>query len=147
MKKILVAIITMLALSCGAKADTTTPGQFLLSLGQDVVAVGARDTKGQTRMEFLDGILNVGNYKGQYILAADIGTLDAPPSGTVGTFKGTVGIHAHVLTFLAPYLNLSPDALKFFNYFQFTPRYALDQDIHNWHGVLEVTFGAQIPFN
>lgn len=142
MKKLIIAVFLFSPIIC--KADTQDPGQILTSLLQHVTPVSEFTTHGQTKLEFLDGILQVGHYENDYILAVDGGVSNSLQPDKNGHLAGTFGIHIHAISFLNSLFNINPSLAQTLSLIEATPRYSYDADVH--HGVLGFTFGAKIPF-
>jgi hypothetical protein len=153
MKKLILSFFGLLCVSastwCLAADPTIIPigTQIQLSLLSHVTAVAERSTDGTDRMEFLDGLAQIGSYKGSYILAVDAGFLDSTAPDSNGNFKATYGIHLHAIDTFIKLANvqISPSVQTLLNDLELSPRYSFDTDVH--HGVLGLTFGAVIPFN
>ena len=145
MKKLIFAIITMLGFTCGAKADgPADPSQILASLLQHVTPVSEFTSHGQTKLEFLDGIIQVGHYQGDYVLAVDGGVANSLEPDQAGHLAGTAGVHVHIISFVNSFFKINPALAQTLSLIEATPRYSYDWDVH--HAVLGFTFGARIPF-
>lgn len=147
MKKVL-ALAALLALFSirPSFADTSSPSdQILASLLQHVVGITEFTTHGQTKLEFIDGIIQVGHYKGDYIFAVDAGFCNSTDPDAEGHLAKTAGVHVHVFSALNNYLNFNPALAQTLSLLELTPRWSYDTDVHK--GVLGITFGARIPFN
>lgn len=142
MKKI---IILLLWAGLSPLAYAQDPGQILTSLLQHVTPVSEFTSHGQTKLEFIDGIIQVGHYEGDYILAVDGGVSNSLAPDSAGHLAGTFGIHLHAISFLNSFFRINPELAKTLALIEATPRYSYDADVH--HGVLGFTFGARIPFN
>lgn len=144
MKKLILFAFLFSPFIC--KADTTPqdPGQILTSLLQHVTPVSEFTTHGQTKLEFLDGIIQMGHYEGDYVLAIDGGVSNSLSPDSSGHLAGTFGIHIHAISFLNSFFHVNPALAQTLTLIEATPRYSYDADVH--HGVLGFTFGARIPF-
>lgn len=140
-------LMLLLWLGAGASvpvfADAGTD-QILASLLQHVTPVSEFTSHGQTKLEFLDGIIQVGHYENDYILAIDGGVANSLAGDSQGHLAGTFGVHVHVISFLNSFFKVNPALAQTLSLIEATPRYSYDADVH--HGVLGFTFGARIPF-
>lgn len=118
------------------------PNQILVSLLQHVTAVSEFTSHGETKIQFLDGIVQMGHYHGDYILAIDGGVSNNLE--TSGHLAGTFGIHFHAISAVNEFFRINPALADTLKLLELNPRYSYDADVH--HGVLGVTFGARIPF-
>jgi hypothetical protein len=116
----------------------------LVSLLSHVTAVSEFTTHGQTKMQFLDGIVQFGHYQNDYIFAVDAGVSNSLAPEANGRLAGTVGIHLHAISWINGVFNISPFLADTLKLLEANPRYSYDSDVH--HGVLGFTFGAKIPF-
>lgn len=152
MKKLIAALALAFVLApirpAFADSAITTPiagsDQLVLSLLNHVVGVTEFTTRGTTKIEFIDGLVQFGHYKKDYILAADGGFCNSTVPDTSGHLATTWGIHAHVFSFLNSVLDINPALADSLSLLELTPRWSYDTDVH--HGVLGFTFGARIPF-
>lgn len=143
MKKLLLAVV-VLFVSGVAKADGTIADQLLVSLTQHVVGMTEFTTEGKTKLEFIDGLVQVGHYKGDYVLALDGGFCNSTVPDSSGKIAMTVGIHAHVISAINSWGNINPALAQTLNLLELTPRVSYDGDVHKF--VYGATFGARIPF-
>jgi len=118
--------------------------QFLASLLQHVVGITEFTTHGDTKLEFIDGIIQFGHYKDDYIMAIDGGFCNSLAPDAQGRLSTTWGAHAHLLAPLYGLTGINPALLDTFKMLELTPRWSYDTDVHK--GVFGVTFGARIPF-
>ena len=144
MKKLLIAIL--FGFPAIALADVTptptNPSQIALTLLQHVSAVTEFTSHGEAKIQFLDGIVQMGHYQGEYVAAIDGGVSDSLTE--TGHLAGTVGIHLHVISAVNNLFSINPSLGATLKMLEITPRYSYDWDVH--HGVLGFTFGAEIPF-
>lgn len=146
MKKLMLLAVLVVGPLRPAHADVLSPpDQLLLTLSQHVVGITEFTTHGQTKLEFIDGLIQLGHYKNDYILAFDGGFCNNTEPDKNGRLATTWGVHAHVLSGVNSYFNISPSMAMALEMLELTPRYSYDTDVH--HGVFGVTFGARIPFN
>lgn len=142
--KRLIILGALLGLVRMCHADTPADvSQITASLLQHVIAVSEFTTHGETKLQFLDGIFQVGHYQNDYILAVDGGASNNIQEG--GHLAGTVGIHLHAISFLNNFFQINPSLGQALSMLDATPRFSYDWDVH--HSVLGFTFGARIPFN
>jgi hypothetical protein len=136
-----------------AMADTPTNApttvtafgdQLLLSLIGHVTAVSEATTKGQIKVQFLDGLVNFGHYQGDYIVSLDAGFSDSLSPDAEGHLAATYGAHLHVISGVNKLLNVSPTLGATLDMLELTPRISYDEDVHKW--VKGICFGAQIRF-
>jgi len=120
------------------------PQQILFSLLQHVTSVSEFTTHGNTKLEFIDGIIQGGHYAGDYIVALDGGVSNSLSPDASGHLAGTVGIHIHAISFINSFFKINPALGQTLQAIEATPRYSYDADVH--HGVLGFTFGARINF-
>jgi hypothetical protein len=143
MKKLLFLITLLFSIPCFADTPTTAP-QLLTTLLQHVTGVSEFTSHGQVKMQFLDGIVQIGHYQSDYILALDGGVSNSVAPDDQGHVAATFGVHLHVISFLNNFFKINPSLGQTLQMIEATPRYSYDADVH--HGVLGFTFGAQIPF-
>jgi hypothetical protein len=145
MKKLRILLpLLLLSFIVPAKADNAPTDQLIVTLLQHVVGISEFTTEGKTKLEFIDGIVQVGHYKKDYILALDAGFCNNTVPGVNGRLAMTSGIHAHVLSAINSWGNINPALAETFNMLELTPRVSYDGDVHKF--VYGATFGARIPF-
>lgn len=142
MKKMFL-VLGLLCLTNSAKAETPKD-QFLASLLQHVVGITEFTAHGQTKVEFIDGLIQFGHYKNDYIVAIDGGFCNNTTPDGLGRLATTWGVHAHVLSPLYNLTGLNPWVSQTFKMLELTPRWSYDSDVKK--GVFGLTFGARIPF-
>jgi len=140
------AILSLLSIKAFSEETPipTTESQLLVSLLQHVVAVSELTTHGQTKFQFLDGIVQFGHYKNDYVIGIDGGVSNSLAPDNQGHVAATFGIHLHAISFINNYFTINPTLAQTLTLIEATPRYSYDADVH--HGVLGFTFGARIPF-
>lgn len=144
MKKILVASLLLIGSAVHASAAVTIGDHLMISLLQHVTAVEEDTFDGKIKAAFLDSIVQIGHYRGDYLLAIDAGVVNSVNPDSNGKLAGTVGAHLHVISALAAGLNVNPSLKAALKLLELNPRWSYDADVH--HGVFAVTFGARIPF-
>lgn len=147
MKKLLPLLMLCALVGPIKPAFANTPadsGQILTSLLQHVTAVSEFTTHGQVKVQFLDGIVQFGHYKNDYVAAIDGGVSNSLAVGGNGKLAATWGFHVHLFSLVNNYFNINPALAQTLQLLEVTPRYSYDADVHQ--GVLGFTFGARIPF-
>ncbi len=147
MKKLILTGFLFLSLSFikkEANASDTPQDQILASLLQHVVGVTEFTSHGNTKLEFLDGILQFGHYEGDYIFALDGGFANSVTPDAAGRLSTTWGGHIHLISAFNNLTGLNPSLGIVLDHLELTPRWSYDTDVR--HGVFGVTFGAVIPF-
>lgn len=138
MKKTLIAVITVLGLSCGAKAEGLSD-QFKAALVNDVTAVYGHTSHNEDKAYFLTSLIQVGHYKGDYILGFDFGGVGSNNSGHL-----TYGVHLHLTDILVDKVPMNPALATFLKNIELSPRYSYDADVN--HGVLTYILGAKFSY-
>lgn len=148
MKKLLIAIaLSFIASQVHAVDPTAKPigGQILLSLLSHVTAVAEQTEHGDTKLQFLDSVVQFGHFKNDYIFALDAGVSNSLAPDAQGKLSGTYGIHFHAISGVVDMFNLAPSLKETLKLLELNPRYSYDEDVDDF--VFGVTFGARIPFN
>ena len=147
MKKIIALLLAVLIFGPlrPAMADDTTPqAQVIATLLNHVIAVNEFTTEGKNKLYFLDGIIQAGHYKSDYIVAVDAGFCNSLNPDASGRLAGTVGIHIHAISGINNWLNINPALAQTLDLLEMSPRVSWDTDLHQV--VYGLTFGARIPF-
>lgn len=107
MKKVIIAIIAMLAVSSGVKAQSLVDQLYGGFVGRAKISIEST-TKGTVQPEFLVNYVEIGQAKGGYIAAIDSGALGEvlPASGQVNSVQWTTGGKLHLATLLKAYVTL-----------------------------------------
>jgi len=138
MKKIILAIITMLAISHPVKADPIGD-QFKAALVNDMAAVYGHTSHNEDKVYFLTSLIQLGHFKNEYIVGFDFGAVGSNNSGHL-----SYGVHFHAVPFILTYVPMNPDLAGFLSHIEISPRYSYDEDVH--HGVLSYIAGAKISY-
>lgn len=107
MKKLILVIITMLAIPHGVKADTLLDQFYTGFIGNAKFAIEST-TNGTSQPEFLDNFVEIGQLRGDHIAALDAGVLGTilPGSGQVKAADWTTGGKIHLSPLIKSYVHL-----------------------------------------
>lgn len=153
MKK-LILLVAILWASVPAFADSIAPpalptpplqtvtDQFSVLFLNHISAVDSFRQDGSHVIKFSDGIIQAIPYKGDNILIGSFGIIPKPQDST--KFYNSYSIHAHVLSFLAKYVDINPTYAPILADLELTPGYTYDTDVH--HGGFDFSVGYAHKF-